>query len=168
MGFVLAIGYHALKTLNDRVCENKTDSSLNDFRSALERVITKKTPQPLVFSLPCYNKAKTTVKIQEWHDAKICANECQRASDACTLLTYNYSGADNPDFSLRTCLEIPITTVFPSQENCGAGGKCDCRDSEGFVLQNFAVGVPDGSYELVNKTDVRDQNPTVCAYWKKR
>ncbi|MBI4052699.1 MAG: hypothetical protein HY394_01545 [Candidatus Diapherotrites archaeon] len=171
MGFVIAIGYQALGILNNQLCEGKIEASLNNFRSKLEIAVTQKTPQEFSFELPCYNKAKSSVKIQEWRDAKICANECQRSSDACTLLTYTYSGSENPDFSVRTCLEIPITTSFPSQENCGTGSKCDCRDAPdqgGFILQNFSIAVPDGKYQLVNKTDVQDPNPTVCAYWKGR
>ena len=160
MGFVIFIGLQAMNQLNTQKCYNETNAKLEDMKTRLETVVTERSPQQIVFSLStCFNENDETVKIKDFGEPALCAEYCGTARNLCTLLDYYYQGSGG--FSIRKCLNISPDTVFPYSS---AGATGNCPDKPDFELVDFRDRIPQGTYQLVNKTGVTSTYPIVCAY----
>lgn len=178
MGFVIYIGMNALEELRIKTCQNKIDSTLENFKTALETTVQTLSRQELSFSMPadCFNENDEKITIDYINDERLCADYCGSSDKLCSLLIYRLkSKSGNQTFSDRKCLKISPNTSFVSQDSVSEsveGSSCENRgketDNPKFELQDFAAEIPQGKYVLENVANPNSDLPVICAYLRQR
>jgi len=160
MGFVIFIGLQAMDQLNKEKCYNEINAKLEEMKTALETVVTERSPQQIGFNLStCFNPRDERIKIKDYSQPALCAEWCGATRNLCTLMEYYYSGESG--FSYRKCLDISPDTLFPFNTGDGCPDRGDKEE-----LVDFRDEIVQGQYLMVNKTNVTSTFPTICAYRK--
>ncbi len=117
MGFVIFVGMNAMKELSLQKCKGETESKLESLKTALQIVVTQKSPQSISYNTSsCFNPDKEITKLVEKTDPLVCANYCGVAKNVCTILQYSYTGEGS--FSMMKCKLSFLNQPFNFSEDC--------------------------------------------------
>jgi len=171
MAFVMLFGYRAIEEMQRAECKALINQELEKMRTAVENTTNQGSLEMIVFSVPaCFKDGK--VRLDTLRNKVVCSQICKEGRDQCMSLDYWGRG-----YTKRVCVNIPMHTEFEGTASGGMGTYCDDRRSEttgspiSYELKPFTdedVGVPNGTYELMNRTPPGWSKPVVCAYKKER
>ncbi|MEM4257165.1 MAG: hypothetical protein QXU92_03490 [Candidatus Diapherotrites archaeon] len=160
MGFVIVIGFNALKTLEEKTCEGTLNQNLEDIRSAIENVVKTKSKVNISFNLPtCYPEKNSILRIIDRDSAQFCSAICEGSVRQCTILNFS-----SPEYTIAKCLRISSATNFADPTNC------DPRILDGSyeaVAWKSSDGIKPGDYTLIRESSIFSQAPVICVYRKK-
>ena len=169
MAFVMLFGYRIMEMMREEECKAIINLELEKMRTAIESTTNQGSKEMIVFSVPqCFRNAK--VQLASLRNKVVCSSICKEGRENCISLDYWGEG-----YTRRVCVNIPIHAEFEGIAGGGMGTYCDDRRSSttgspiSYELTPFrdeAVGVPNGTYELLNRTPPGWEKPVVCAYKK--
>lgn len=160
MTFVMMFGYNALSEMEKKRCQATIDQELQRMRTAIEGVTNQGSLEKITFEVPaCFKNSK--VKLSAVLNRAICSSICQEGRAECVSLDYW-----SDDYYERVCVNIPLSTQFEGTSSGGPGTYCPDRRPD-YTLVPFRdedVGVPNGSYLLMNRTPPGWSREIICAY----
>ncbi len=141
MGFVLAVGYSAIKDLTDKACIQENQKAINGFKDALENSWGGNEKYSLSLK-PCgnSNSKRQVLTFRTETNPNICRSVCTESDNICSVLQLN-------DPAIQACVRIPPTTTFPGP----GSGTTDCFLSKGYQLVDIKdpdVGIQPGLYNF--------------------
>ncbi|MBN2067561.1 MAG: hypothetical protein JW744_03780 [Candidatus Diapherotrites archaeon] len=156
MGFVIVIGTYAINNMHWEQCKRDTEKGLNNLKNSLESITTAGSVANINFRLSgCFDPNDEIIWIEDETGVERCVALGAGSKPLCPILKYA-----NKDFSLRVPLNIPASTVFPSEP----GLKCPERPGTYLVDFEDKEMEKQGDYLLINGSSGNEAITTICAY----
>lgn len=162
MTFVLIMGINALNEINDQKCAQEIKKELQDFKFGIEQAAKPSGKANIDFYMPgCFNDRDDKVTLYESTEPTICAYYCVGTQQVCTLLqfTTSRSGVDNSTecVSISTFTDFLVDASYCGDFSPDKYERVDLKVPEG-------GSIPEGRYILVNKSNITQGTPVICAY----
>jgi len=166
MAFVMLFGYRLMDEMFRMQCKATIGQELEGMRSAIESTVMQGSLERIVFAIPqCFEDAK--VNLVSMRNKVVCSTICKDGRENCMALYYNGEGHQE-----LVCVDIRLNVEF---EGFGGGVGTYCEDRRSSVtgspisyeLTPFTdedIGIPNGAYELVDRTPPGWSKKVVCAY----
>ncbi len=134
-------------------CLSKTDKTMDDFRSAIEKTVLSKQPSTVSFNPQGCNENESFVLMKS-DSLETCQRSCLSNSSVCTLLMYS---SDEVTGIYPKCVNIPYDTLF---------NYSNCEEIDGYHLikSDFTEKLEKGNYRFTYAD--APNFPIVCAYFE--